>query len=79
MKDITDSEIIEYIKNNNATTRETAEYFRISRQTVTNRIRKSKDKETQNIMYLHYKFRSKTEYLKKDKNIIEKLDKIKIL
>ena len=72
MKDITDSEIIEYIKKNNATTRETAEYFRISRQTVTNRIRKSKDKETQNIMYLHYKFRSKTEYLKKDKNIIEK-------
>ena len=69
MKDITDSEIIEYIKKNNATTRETAEYFRISRQTVTNRIRKSKDKETQNIMYLHYKFRSKTEYLKKDKNI----------
>lgn len=70
MKDITDSEIIEYIKNNNATTRETAKYFRISRQTVTNRIRKSKDKETQNIMYLHYKFRSKTEYLKKDKNIL---------
>ena len=67
MKDITDSEII---KNNNATTRETAEYFRISRQTVTNRIRKSKDKETQNIMYLHYKFRSKTEYLKKDRNIL---------
>ena len=72
MKDITDSEIIEYIKKNNATTRETAKHFRISRQTVTNRIRKSKDKETQNIMYLHYKFRSKTEYLKKDKNIIEK-------
>ena len=72
MKNITDSEIIEYIKNNNATTRETAKHFGISRQTVTNRIRKSKDTETQNIMYLHYKFRSKTEYLKKDKNIIKK-------
>ena len=72
MKNIEGSKIIEQIKSNNATTRETAKHFGISRQTVTNRIRKSKDKETQNIMYLHYKFRSKTEYLKKDKNIIEK-------
>lgn len=72
MLDILDSEIIRYIKNNNATTRETAEHFGISRQTVTNRIRKSKDKETKNIMDLHYKFRSKTKYLKKDKNIIKK-------
>lgn len=72
MLDISDSEIIEYIKRNNATTRETAKHFGISRQTVTNRIRNSKDKETQNIMYLHYKFKSKTKYLKKDKNIIKK-------
>lgn len=77
MKDITDSEIIEYIKNNNATTRETAEHFRVSRQTISNRIAKAKNNEVKNIMYLHYKFRSKTEYLKKDKNIIGNLDKIK--
>ena len=70
MLDISDSEIIEYIKRNNATTRETAKHFGISRQTVTNRIRNSKVKETQNIMYLHYKFKSKTKYLKKDKNIL---------
>ena len=65
MLDILDSEIIEYIKKNNATTRETAEHFGISRQTVTNRVRNSKDKETKDIMDLHYKFRSKTKYLKK--------------
>lgn len=65
MLDISDNEIIEYIKKNNATTRETAEHFGISRQTVTNRIRNSKDKETKDIMDLHYKFRSKTKYLKK--------------
>ena len=59
MKDITDSEIIEYIKNNNATTRETAEYFRISRQTVTNRIRKSKDKETKKKDKKNYKIKKK--------------------
>ena len=64
MLDISDSEIIEYIKKNNATTRETAEHFGISRQTVTNKIRNSKDKETKDIMDLHYKFRSKTKYLK---------------
>lgn len=67
MVDITDSEIIEYIKKNNATTRETAKHFGISRQTVTNRIRNSKDREAKNIMDLHYKFRSKTKYLKKIK------------
>ena len=65
MLDISNSEIIEYIKRNNATTRETAKHFGISRQTVTNRIRSSKDKETKNIMDLHYTFRSKTKYIKK--------------
>lgn len=70
MKNVTNSEIIEFIKNNNATTRETAKHFGISRQTVTNRIRQSKDKETKDIMYLHYKFRSKTQYLKKNGYIL---------
>lgn len=75
MKNIEDSEIIEYIKNNNATTRETAKHFGVSRQTISNRIAKNKDNVVKDIMYLHFKFRSKTEYLKKDKNIIKRVDK----
>lgn len=75
MKDIADNEIIEYIKKYNATTRETAKHFGVSRQTISNRIAKNKDDEVKNIMYLHYKFRSKTEYLKKDINIIKRVDK----
>lgn len=62
MYDIEDSEILEFIKKNNATTRETAEFFGISRQTVSNRVKKSKNKEIKELLDSHHykhKFKKK--------------------
>ena len=67
MKDIENSEIAEYILLNNATVRETANHFAISRQTVSNRIHKSKNKEVKNILNLHFKYKSKTKYKEMNK------------
>lgn len=64
MIQIEDSTIIDYILKTNANVRETAKHFGISRQTVSNRIKRSKNKEVQNIMNLHFKYKSKYKYLK---------------
>lgn len=59
MRDIENRAIIDYIIENNATTRETAKHFEVSRQTISNRIANSKNKEVQEIMQKHFKFKSK--------------------
>lgn len=66
MKDIDNNVIIDYILKNNANVRETAKHFGVSRQTVCNRIKKSKNEEVQKIMELHFKYRSKYKYLKEN-------------
>lgn len=64
MKDIETSEIIEFIIDNNATVRETAQKFNVSRQTISNRVLKSKNNQAKNILDLHFKYKSKNKYLK---------------
>lgn len=64
---VNDNEIIDYILKTNANVRETAKHFGMSRQTVSNRIKRSKNKDVQNIMDLHFKYRSKYKYLEKEK------------
>jgi transposase len=66
MKDVENEEITSYILKNNANVREVAKHFGISRQTVCNRIKKSKNEEVQKIMELHFKYRSKYKYLKEN-------------
>lgn len=55
MKDVENSKIIDYILKNNATVRETAEHFGISRQTVSNRVEKSKNQEVKKLLQEHFK------------------------
>lgn len=64
MIDIENVDIIEYILKNNATTRETAKQFGVSRQTISNRIAKTKNLQVQEMMKNHFKFKSKKFYLK---------------
>lgn len=59
MKDIENEKIINYIIENNATTRETAKHFGVSRQTISNRLAKVNNKVAKNIMDSHFKFKSK--------------------
>lgn len=59
MKSVETTEILDFIKSHNATTRETAKHFGVSRQTISNRIANSKNKEVQEIMQKHFKYKSK--------------------
>lgn len=68
MKNIDNYDIIKYIIKNNATTRETAKHFGVSRQTISNRIKQSKNKEVEKIFNLHFAYRSKYKYLKSQEN-----------
>lgn len=67
MIQVEDTEIVDYIIKNNANVRETAKHFGMSRQTVSNRIARSKNKKAQEIMEKHLKHRSKYKYLEKEK------------
>ena len=64
MFDIDNKEIATYIKQTNANVRETAKHFGVSRQTISNRIKQSKDEKAIEILNLHFKFRSKNKYVK---------------
>lgn len=67
MKNINNSDIVEYILKNNANVRETAYHFNVSRQTICNRIEKTKNNEVKNILQQHFKYKSKWKYLEKEK------------
>lgn len=63
MFDIDNKDIATYIKQTNANVRETAKHFGVSRQTISNRIKQSKDEQAIKILDLHLKHRSKYKYL----------------
>ena len=64
MYDIENIDIINYIIKNNANVRETAKHFGVSRQTISNRVQKSKNQKAINILNNHFKYKSKYKYLK---------------
>lgn len=64
MKDIDNSIIVDYILKTNANVRETAKHFGVSRQTISNRIKKTNNKEVKHILHEHFKYKSKVKYLR---------------
>ena len=78
MKDISNSDIIEYMLKNNATTRETAIHFGVSRQTISNRVEQSKNKKAKELLKGHFNYKSKWKFIN-ESEIIEMEDVQKLL
>lgn len=63
MFDIDNEAITDYIIKNNSNVRETASHFGVSTQTISNRVRKSQNRQANYILDMHRKYCSKFKYL----------------